>query len=122
MTTGEYSPAKVFLVERNRIWIVWKYFPMKHVLRAPFYSLVRYGYQAYGALAKKGAAGRFAERYSLLSLVGAVIKAYVSAFAGMPRVCRERRKMMRLKRVTSAEIGRWFRDYRMSAREISLKD
>jgi GT2 family glycosyltransferase len=122
MTTGEYSPAKVFLVERNRIWIVWKYFPVKHVLAAPFYSLVRYGYQAYGAAAGRGAAGRFRERHSAWTLVGAVIKAYVSAFVGLPRVCGERRRMMRLKRVASAEIDRWFRDYRMSAREISLKD
>jgi GT2 family glycosyltransferase len=122
MTTGEYSPAKVFLVERNRIWIVWKYFPIGRVLEAPFYSLVRYCYQAYGALSRKGAAGRFTERYSVWSLAAAVIRAYLSAFAGMPRVCRQRRRMMKLRKVSGSEIDRWFRDYRMSAREISLKD
>ncbi|MFH1221417.1 MAG: glycosyltransferase family 2 protein [Candidatus Eisenbacteria bacterium] len=122
MTTGEYSPQKVFLVERNRIWIAWKYFPMKRVLAVPFYSLVRYCYQAYGALSKKGAAGRFAERHSAWGLFAGVIRAYVSAFAGMPRICGERRKMMRLKTVTNAEIDRWFRDYRMSVKEIALKD
>lgn len=122
MTTGEYSPGKVFLVERNRIWIVWKYFPLKHLLAAPFYSLVRYAYQWYGAVAGQGAAGRFRERYSAWALVGAVVKAYLSAFAAMPRVLGERRRLARLRKVTSAEIDRWFRDYRMSAREIALKD
>jgi len=121
-TTGEYSPAKVFLVERNRIWIVWKYFPPKHLAASPFYALVRYCYQAYGALAGRGAAGRFAERHSAWGLVPAVLKAYASAFAGLPWVCRERRRLGRLRKVSGAEIDRWFRDYRISAREISLKD
>jgi GT2 family glycosyltransferase len=122
VTTGEYSPAKVFLVERNRIWIVWKYFPLKRLLAAPFYSLARYVYQWYGAAVGKGAAGRFRERHSVWALIGAVLRAYLSAFAGMPRVCRERRKLAHLRRVDSAEIDRWFRDYRMSLREIALKD
>jgi GT2 family glycosyltransferase len=121
-TTGEYSPAKVFLVERNRIWVVWKYFPARHLAASPFYSLVRYCYQAYGALARKGAAGRFAERHSTWGLVPALLKAYASAFAGLPRVWRERGRMARLRKVSGAEIDRWFKDYRISVREISLKD
>jgi GT2 family glycosyltransferase len=122
MTTGEYSPAKVFLVERNRIWVVWKYFPLGRLAASPFYSLVRYWYQAYGACSGKGAAGRFAERYSAWRLIPAVVEAYASAFAGLPRVLRQRRRLARLRKVSNAEISRWFRDYRISAREIALKD
>jgi GT2 family glycosyltransferase len=122
MTTGEYSPGKAYLVERNRIWIVWKYFPLKHLLLSPFYSFVRYCYQFYGALACKGAAGKSAKQYSILSLLASVVRAYISAFGGAPRVWRERKRMMRLKKVPDAEIDRWFRDYRMSVREIALKD
>ena len=122
MTTGSYSPTKVYLVERNRIWIVWKYFPVKHLLLSPFYSLIRYGYQAYGAVSRKGAAGKFAEEYSPLGLITNVMRAYVDAFIGLPRVWGERRRMMGLKRVTEQEIDRWFRDYRISVRELSLKD
>ncbi|HVP58663.1 MAG TPA: hypothetical protein VMU02_11240, partial [bacterium] len=94
----------------------------KRLVAAPWYSLVRYAYQWYGAVVGKGAAGRFRERHSAWALMGAVIKAYASAFAGLPRVWRERGKMMRLKRASAAEIDRWFRDYRMSVREIALKD
>jgi GT2 family glycosyltransferase len=122
MTTGGYSPAKVFLVERNRIWIVWKYFPLKHLLASPFYSLARYAYQAYGALTGRGAAGRFAEQHSVWRLVPAVLRAYLSATAGAPRVLRERRKTRSLIKVPASEIDRWFRDYRISVRELSLKD
>lgn len=122
MTTGVYSPAKVYLVERNRIWIVWKYFPMMRLLSAPFYSMLRYVYQFYGALTGKGAVGKFAEQYSILKLFWAVTRAYFSAMGGLPRVLGERKKMMKLRKVSSKEIRRWFRDYRMSVREISLKN
>jgi len=83
---------------------------------------VRYMYQLYGSLSGRGAAGKFTREYSTLKLYWAVIRAYFSAFLGLPRVLRERKKMMKLKDVTSGEIDRWFRDYRMSVREISLKD
>ncbi|MFH1311791.1 MAG: glycosyltransferase family 2 protein [Candidatus Eisenbacteria bacterium] len=122
MTTGEYSPGKAYLVERNRIWIVWKYFPMKYLLLSPFYALARYIFQLYGVLTSKGAAGKSASQYSVWSLVAGVIKAYVSAFAGAPRVWGERKRMMKLKKVPDSEIDRWFKDYRMSVREIALKD
>ncbi len=122
MTTGEYSPQKVFLVERNRIWIVWKYFPAKYLLTSPFYGLARYIYQAYGSLAGKGAAGKYVGRYSFAGLVYDVFRAYVSAFMQFPRVWHERKRMTRLRKVPSREIDRWFRDYRISVHEISLKD
>lgn len=121
-TTGEYSPIKVFLVERNRIWIVWKYFPARHLLASPFYSSVRYLYQAYGALSGRGAAGRFAQQHSALRLIPAVMKAYASALSGAPRVWGQRRQMKSLKKVADSEIDRWFKDYRISVRELSLKD
>lgn len=121
MTTGMYSPAKVYLVERNRIWIVWKYFPLKNLLLSPFYSMLRYLYQFYGSLAGKGAAGKFTTEYPAYRLYWAVIKAYLSAFRGLPCALGERKKMMKLKKVQPEEINRWFRDYRMSVREISLK-
>ena len=76
--------------ERNRIWIVWKYFPMKHLLASPFYALARYCYQFYGALTSKGAAGKSASQYSIWSLIKGVIKAYISAFGDAPRVWQER--------------------------------
>jgi GT2 family glycosyltransferase len=122
MTTGEYSKTKAFLVERNRVWIVWKYFPAARMIASPFYTLVRYIYQAYGALSGKGATGKFASDHSALDLFFTVARAYASAFRGLPRVIGERRRMMKLRKVTGDEIDRWFRDYRMSAREIALKD
>jgi len=46
-TTGKYSPMKLYLVERNRLWIVLKYLPMKYVLLNLFYTEIRYLYHFY---------------------------------------------------------------------------
>jgi len=121
-TTGAYSPRKVYLVERNRIWIVWKYFPMKQLLLSPFHSFARYCLQAYGAVSRKGAAGQFTRQHSGWSLIWSVIRAYTDAFRGAPRVWGERRRMRRLRKVSGSEIDRWFKHYRMSLGEIALKD
>jgi GT2 family glycosyltransferase len=122
MTTGQYSPTKVFLVERNRIWIVWKYFPAKYLLMSPLFSFVRYLYQAYGALRGKGAAGRFTSGNSVWKLIAIVIRAYVCALRDFPRVYAERKRMRPLRRVSGKEIRRWFKEYRLSVKELALKD
>jgi GT2 family glycosyltransferase len=122
VTTGEYSEKKAFLVERNRIWIVWKYFPLGRMLLSPFYTALRYLYQAYGAVTGKGAAARFASGSSAWTLGATVLRAHLSALRGAGWVFRERRRLNRLRRVPAREINRWFRDYRMSVKEIALKD
>jgi GT2 family glycosyltransferase len=121
-TTGEYSPLKLYLVERNRIWIVWKYFPAKRLLLAPFYTKIRYFFHLFGVLARKGASGRSASRYSVGRLFWSLCMAYWDALGDFPRVWKERRSMMKLKKISNREIDRWFHDYRISAREIALRD
>jgi GT2 family glycosyltransferase len=121
-TTGMYSPMKAYLVERNRIWIVLKYFPARHLVRVPIYTKIRYMYQAYGVISGKGAAGRSASEYSFWQLALSIIRAYWDALLGIGRVWKERKRMMRLKRVSDQEIDRWFKDYRIPVKEIALRD
>lgn len=55
-TSGAYSPMKAFLVERNRIWVAIKNFPLSLIVIGQSYALWRYVFQAYGAFSGKGAA------------------------------------------------------------------
>lgn len=121
-TTGKYSPMKLYLVERNRIWITWKYFPFKRLLLVPFYTKIRYLYHIYGILARKGASGRSASEHSVFELTSSLIRAYWDALMGFPRVRHERSRMQKLKRVSNREIDRWFREYGIGAKEIALRD
>jgi GT2 family glycosyltransferase len=121
-TTGQYSPMKAFLVERNRVWVAVKILPLDMLLASPFYTLARLALQAYGAVSGKGAAGRFTAEYSPLRLVGILLRAYGAAFLGLGHALGDRRRIRARRRVSRAEIGRWFREHGMSAREIALTD
>lgn len=121
-SSSAYSPLKAFLVERNRIWVLLKYYPLELIILSPFYTLKRFLIQFYGALSNKGAAGKFTKQYSVFTAVGILLKAWFFALAGLPRVIRQRRAFSRKKRIGRAELYRLFKRFRISAREIALKD
>ncbi len=121
-TTGQYSPQKAFLVERNRVWVAVKTLPLPMLLVSPFYTFARFALQGYGALTGKGAAGRFTSEYSAWSLLGVLFKAYWAALTGLHHSLEARHRILGRKRVSYGEIRRWFRDHGMSVREIALKD
>jgi GT2 family glycosyltransferase len=121
-SSGAYSALKAFYVERNRVWIAVKFFPLSLLLVSPFFTFLRFALQGYGALAGRGAAGRFSEAYSPAKLLQILLKAYLAAFRGLPGMWKKRREIQRRTRVSEGEIRDWFRRFGMSAREISWKD
>lgn len=121
-SSGSYSPLKAFYVERNRVWIAIKYFPLSLLLQSPFYTLWRFFLQGYGALVGQGAAGKFTQEYSHFRLLAVLIKAYFSAFQGLPKMWKKRKEIKKLTRVNKKEVLSWFHRFGISAREISLKE
>ena len=121
-TAGQYSPFKAFYVERNRFWITIKYFPAPLLLLSAFFTLYRFGFQAYGALAHKGAAGKFTSIHSPLDLVVILFKAYLLGFLHIPGMWRKRKEMAMFRKVSYGEIYLWFKRFGISAKEISLRD
>ncbi len=121
-SSGAYSALKAFYVERNRVWIAVKYFPLTLLLESPFFTFLRFALQGYGALVGRGAAGRFSEAYSFGKLLQILCKAYLAAFRGLPGMWEKRREIKRRTRVSEGEIRSWFCRFGMSAREISWKD
>ena len=57
-TTGTYSPQKAFLAERNRLWLLFKNFPVVDILLSPFHTVLRYSLHLKGAITGKGASGK----------------------------------------------------------------
>lgn len=121
-TAGQYSPLKAFYVERNRLWITIKYFPLPLLLLSIFFTFYRYAFQAYGALTHQGAAGKFTQIYSPLKLVGILFKAYGSGFRYLPRMWKKRKMLRSLRKVSYGEIFGWFKRFGIEAKEISLRD
>lgn len=121
-SAGQYSPFKAFHVERNRLWIVVKYFPLSLLFLSVFFTFQRYMFQIYGALTHRGAAGKFTALYSPSTLAGVLLKAYASGFRYLPKMWKKRRSLKRLRKVSYGEFFGWFKRFGISGREISLRD
>ncbi|GAB4484430.1 MAG: glycosyltransferase family 2 protein [Thermodesulfovibrionales bacterium] len=121
-TSGIYSSFKAYLVERNRIWVLIKYFPPRAILASVYYTFLRHVLQAYGALTGAGAAGRFVEGSSRSELMKVLCRAYRDALRMLPRMLQKRRAFREHIRVKNSVFYGWLRRYRISAREIALKD
>jgi GT2 family glycosyltransferase len=121
-SSSSYSAFKAFLVERNRIWVLLKYFPAEMILASPFFTLQRLALQFYGALTGQGASGKFTREHSVLSAVRIMVKAWTSAFAAFIRVMAQRRQTASYRRVGRKELYCLFRRFGISASEVAFKD
>jgi GT2 family glycosyltransferase len=121
-SAGTYSPFKAYLVERNRIWVALKSFPILLLVLGQFYTFWRYLLQAYGAFAGKGAAGRFTSDFSKIDLVKILIKVYLSLWKQLPLMLRKRRVIQKKKRITNRAVFWLLRQYGISAKEIALRE
>ena len=120
-SSESYSPLKAFLVERNRIWVQVKYFPFPMIWRAQLFTALRYFFQAYGALAGRGAPGAFSKAHSRGELVKILFRAWASALKGLPAVWKKRRTIRKRRTLSNAEISALVKTYGISASEIALK-
>lgn len=121
-SSGSYSSFKAFLVERNRIWVAIKSFPVSFLILGLFYTILRYSYQALGAFTGKGAAGRFTKEANKFELIKILIKANASAFSGLPKMLKKRREIMKKKRVSNRELYLLLKRFGISAKTIAMKE
>ncbi len=119
---GKYSPEKAFLVERNRFWVAVKLLPGPLLLVSPALTLWRFLWHAYSILSRRGLAGGVAREHSAWRLFGSLIRAYISACAGFPETWEKRREIFRRRKIDAGEFYRLLRKYRISARELALRD
>ena len=121
-TAEPYSPLKAFLVERNRLWIVLKYFPVRLIFTSLFYTFLRYLVQGYGVLRGKGAGSHLLKSESALKSIGILIEAYLSALSRSGKMLKRRREIMKIKRVSNKDFYGWLKRYGIGVKEIALKD
>lgn len=121
-SSSAYSPLKAFLVERNRIRVLLKYYPCELVLASPYFTLKRLVLSLYGALSGQGASGKFAAQNSLVTALWILLKAWGSVLVGMPKVLRQRWAFGRITRLRRKAFYRLHRQFSLSTSEIALKE
>jgi GT2 family glycosyltransferase len=119
-TAGEFSPVKAFLIERNRIWVAVKLFPLPLLLISPFFTVLRFAYHAYGSIFKVGSSGQYATECSRSRLVLMMLKAYWSGFKYLPDMWRSRRKVRRFATLSDRNFTALLFKHRITLRALTL--
>jgi len=92
MTTVRYSPLKLFYSERNRLRTAFRLLPAVEILKLPVRAVARYLSMAKGVPGQSGDG----KKLSKVSICWALAKAWLQAFAMLPKELRIRKKYGRL--------------------------
>jgi len=120
-TLGRFSPERMVLIERNRVWLAAKLFPWRMLALNPIYFFLRVAVSTYGAVRGSGEGARFAAARGFWPLVKCLLRANVSALAGLPRMLAKRRKLARIRRLSNAEVCLLLRRFRIRLRDLALR-
>jgi GT2 family glycosyltransferase len=128
-TAGAYSSMKIFYAERNRIWILIKFFPLSMIIKSWYYTLVRYLAVIYYLFRDRKSRDRRARPgFSITGSLTAVIKAYFSAAKGISRQCAERKKLCTSARARGRLFSEWLKPgtssgkFRLDLKSLSSMD
>lgn len=121
-TAGKYSELKAYHVERNHLWVLMKDLPVTYIMFSPIYTFWRYIIQTYGLISRRGSMARFAEGNKKLQLIKVVIEAYLGALVKFPIMFKKRREIWNLRRLSTKEYRDLLSKYRITAKELILRD
>jgi GT2 family glycosyltransferase len=120
-TLGRFSEQRLFLIERNRIWLVAKLFPWRLIVVNPFYFTLRCLATAYAALTGRGEAAMAQGQLGLWRLMRCILKAQVAGWAGVPTMLRKRRGMRAARKLSSSEGYRLIRRFQIPLCDLVFK-
>jgi GT2 family glycosyltransferase len=120
ITTGKYSLQKIFWVERNHFWLAIKNFPPILLLLLPLMTAWRYLIQVFAIITRSGDLAGFTEQASIFRVAVALLKAYMSAAAGLPLMLRKRRLLALQRKLNSSQMMRLILTCRISLREVII--
>jgi len=107
---------KAYYVERNRILVLVRNFPLKNLLVSPFHALVRYYWHWSFKRQGKGIAAAYDGEESIGSVL---FRAWRDAFLKLPSAWRQRRQIQRKGRLNARQFQRLLTSYRISSREVA---
>lgn len=118
-SAGRASALKALLVERNRLYVLIRNFPLRMLWRAPFVSAIRYFWHVAYLLRGQGKAAEFTRDGSGGSLPLLVLKAHWQAAAKLPALWSERRAIRKRAYMRPRQFERLLQQHSMSAREVA---
>lgn len=117
-SAGQASALKAYYVERNRLFLIVKNFPMLDLMLVPIYAIARFFWHFVFALRGQGKAADFQRAgNSIASLPLYVLRAHFVMIARLPALWRQRRAMKR--RLTAKQFRRLISRFSISPRQVA---
>lgn len=116
-SAGRASALKAFYVERNRLFVAIKNFPLSMLLMSPFASISRYFWHVMFLLHGRGKAAEFSRGGSGLMLAWFVLKAHWAAMIALPRLLSQRRQIRR--KISSTEFKRILKQHWITPKQVA---
>lgn len=117
-SAGKASALKAYYVERNRLFLLVKNFPLANLLASPFYSAVRYFWHVAFAIEGRGKAAEFRlEGNRGRSLPLYVLRAYLDLLRHLPALWKQRRHIKR--RLTPRQFRGLIRRFSIGPRQVA---
>ncbi len=117
---GSYSDFKAYHVERNRIFIALKYFPVRNLAASFFYAAFRYVSQVWLSRKGQGSLAKYREDASLWQGVKVLVCAHVDAIRMAPTMLRRRQTYQSIWRLPRKDVEGLFDHFGTTAREMAL--
>jgi len=121
-TAGAYSPLKIMLVERNRLLLAIKNFPLPLLISNPYWSMRRFVWHAYAASRGQGASGQLVTSQGWGKSLMILGWAYLSAAKILPAALKKRRKIQRTKQLSNREVADLLRRFQIDLRQLTFRD
>lgn len=119
-SAGRASSLKAYYVERNRVWVAMKNFPLRMLLAVPFVSMGRYFWHVAMLLQGRGKAAEFAgQGGGAAKLAWLVLRAHLALLRALPALLTKRRGIRSGARIGAAEFARKLRRHSVSAKQVA---
>jgi GT2 family glycosyltransferase len=119
-SAGRVSALKAYYVERNRILVAMKNFPLSMLLALPLRGTMRYLQHLRAAFGSNGKSAQFRrDGGGLTMMVRISLRAHLAALAAATRVWRQRNTIRRTSRISAREFTRLLAAYSATAGEIA---
>ena len=119
-STSRHSRQKLFWIERNRVWVMIKYFPPSLIIASPWHTVRRLWASWRATRRKTGLVGQLAANHSLVSIAITIVLAWFAALWRLPRMLGKRRQFEKFRKISVVEFKKLINRFGVSVHEMSF--
>jgi len=118
---GKYSAERIRLIERNRVWLAAKHFPLWLLLLNPFFYALRLLAGLLAGISGSGESGQVEGIRAKIDLGLTLLRADIEAISGLAKMWRKRRAWRKLRKLDDSSLVALLQQHQLSLAELSNK-